>query len=342
MSWFGARRVTTAAVVDVAADSVGGACIVLPEGEPALIAYAERAPIAPRAGEPEGAALLRALSSACELLGRAGGPALARAAGSGAPGKIIAVVGAPFEEPRLRIERLHAEDGSFLFDQSVLKAAMRRASRESPAKVIVDEAMVAAFLDGYRIRSPWGRSARRASIVLLSSSIDSAIAAPLGEALRKTYHTRDIKIASGALAFCRALEILFPHEGDYIAVVARGGTASLILIREGVFYALTTARLVHDLPGALLAALRELATQSPLPHALFIVAKAEEREALKAAFADARFAALWLSDEPPRLLPVLPEHLQLSGKLKVAGDAPADLFLGLLALFCAQPEERVP
>ncbi|HVW82743.1 MAG TPA: hypothetical protein VHC68_02245 [Candidatus Paceibacterota bacterium] len=338
MNLFGRARARSAAIIDVAADSVGGACLLMREGAPPSLLFAERVPIAPRPGEAASAALMRALDTLSGSLVKAGGPTLARASGSGTPGRILAAVGAPYEEPRLRLERLHGEQGSFTFDKSVLLEAMKRGAAEPSGKLLADEAVVATFLDGYRVRSPWGRKARRASIVLLSSAVSAVVAEPLAEGLRRTYHTRAIEIASGALAFCRALQELFPHEDEYIGLVARGDAATLILVREGVFYAVATAELAGDPAAALLAALGELAAQSPLPHAVFIIAQ-ERREELKNAFADPRFAPIWLSDSPPRLLPVLPEHLQLSGKLKIEGNVRPDLFLELLALFCAQPEE---
>ncbi|MGH7175127.1 MAG: hypothetical protein ACREGR_02075, partial [Minisyncoccia bacterium] len=124
-----------------------------------------------------------------------------------------------------------------------------------------------------------------------------------------------------------------------IAIIAHNEAATLILVREGIFYAVATATLSKEPATALTAAFTELAKQSPLPHSVFLIAEEERREGLKEVFADPRFAALWLSDNPPRILPVLPEHLQLSGKLKLIGDARPDLFLGLLALFCTQPGE---
>jgi hypothetical protein len=338
MNLFGRARAKSAAVIDIAADSVGGACLLAREGEPLALVYAERVALAPRAGEPASAPLLRALASLGDSLVKAGGPALARASGSGAPGRVLAAVGAPFEEPALRIERLHAERETFLFDRATLAAAMERAAENTGGKLLADEAVIATFLDGYRTAAPWGRRARRASIVLLSSRVDSAVAESIAETLRRAYHTREIEVASSALAFSRALLELFPHEEEYLAIAARGDSATLLLIRERVFYAVATAHLGKEPAAGLAAAFAELAKQSPLPHSVFLLAEAGRREELKAAFADPRFAALWLSDNPPRLLPVLPEHLLLSGKMKLAGDARPDLFLGLLALFCAQPD----
>jgi hypothetical protein len=200
----------------------------------------------------------------------------------------------------------------------------------------MDESILATYLDGYESKAPIGERTHRASIVILSSLIERVVAEPLSKALRGLYHTHRVELAAGSLTLFRGLEALFPHETDYLALRIADGVASLILVRKGVMLAAPDFGLGSDLPAALYGAFSELARTQPLPRSIFVVASDGRQEELKAALADPRFAPLWLSDVPPRVLPVRNEHLTIGGKVSLAGDVRPDLPLGLIALFCAR------
>ena len=326
-------------VIDVAADSVGGACVLLQEGTVPALLYTHRVPIEAHEGEIMTVALARAVGTLGDSLIREGAPILLRAAGSGHPDRIVASIGAPWAESSVHIERFEGDrGGSFTFSRSLIEKALKPPTEIPAESIFMDETVVATFLDGYESHSPVGERARRSSIVVLSTVVEEAVAEPLARTLRALYHTHHVTLAAGSLVFYRSIESLFPHESDYLALAVSGDIAQLLLVRHDVLTGTVNVSLANDPTSALESAFKKLAEMQPLPHSIFLVTSESRHESFTALFADQRFSALWLSDNPPRILPIRPEHLQLGSKLGLVGAVEPDLRLSLIALFCAQPE----
>ncbi len=82
-----------------------------------------------------------------------------------------------------------------------------------------------------------------------------------------------------------------------------------------------------DLAGIL----KTFAENHPLPRTLFLLADPNTRDYLKRALDSQVLHALWLSDEPLTVIPVLQE--QFASKVKTMAPAEADVFLSILTLY---------
>jgi hypothetical protein len=77
--------------------------------------------------------------------------------------------------------------------------------------------------------------------------------------------------------------------------------------------------------------LKEASDKHALPHTLFLLADAEVRDYLSRLLDSNSMRSLWFSQDPLRILPVLPSHF--GQILKVRGEADGDVYLELLSLY---------
>ncbi|HCG99375.1 MAG TPA: hypothetical protein DE036_06160, partial [Actinobacteria bacterium] len=158
MSFFGGlftrkKRIESAVLIDISADSVAGAYAYAVEGELPVVLYTQRLPIETRAGEARARAMLRALQTLGETLIREGAPMLARATGSGSAAGFFVSVDAPWQKTSVRTEYLEQKT-PFTFSKSLVAAALKRSRAASPDHVLVDESIIGTILNGYETRDP--------------------------------------------------------------------------------------------------------------------------------------------------------------------------------------------
>ena len=78
----------------------------------------------------------------------------------------------------------------------------------------------------------------------------------------------------------------------------------------------------------------KLLEQFPLPRTIFLLAPESKGSSLKEVLGTTNFGKLWLSDNPPKIVPVAGSHL--SAFVRQAATAPPDLPLLLMALYFQQ------
>lgn len=337
MSWFGKKEGTSVAFVEIGADSVGGAYVRYQEGALPQMVYSKRIIYVPREDETAPPIIARALSELGELMIREGAPALARATGSGSVGDIVTSVAVPWQEATIRVEKFESTR-PFTFTRGMVKEALEHSATVPAGKVLAEESVIATMLNGYEIKTPYGKRVSRASVVVLAAAVEETIAEAAATALRALFHSHKVQITGFTRAEYTAVRALFPHEDEYLILEARGASTSLLLVkRDCLVGAMTIPSTSGDWTTDLKSSLDMLARDTPLPHTIFLLADDARRDALKLAIEQAHFETLWLSEGPPRVIPITPE-LTLP-HITPAADANRDLFLTLLALSYAHGEE---
>jgi len=328
------KQIESVVLIDISADSVAGAYAYAVEGELPVVLYTQRLPIETHAGEARARAMLRALKVLGETLIREGAPALARATGSGSAGSILVSVNAPWQKTSVRTENLE-QITPFTFSKSLVAAALKRIRAAPPEQVLVDESIIGTILNGYETRDPYGKQARRASILVLASLVDEGVARGIQAALRGLYHTKNILSISGCSLRYQAMRAAFPHEHDALILDATGLMTSMALVRDALFVAIVdrgdaaTAR--DSWAGGITKELAELAKRYPLPRTIFLLARETDIPSLSQTLGTIPFGKLWLSDNPPKVVPVIANHL-IGLVRQTTEDAP-DIALLLMALY---------
>lgn len=327
-------------LIDIASESVGGACSIRESGKQPKIVYLNRIKIDPHSGEPIERAMLRSLTSLGELLIKEGAPALLRALGSGSVSSVIVSVDAPWQRTSIRQEHFEG-DQPFTFTKSLVEKTMKKVGCAVAGKVVCDESVVGSLLNGYETKEPYGKKAHRAEAIIMSSQIDQSVVGNVTAVLRGMYHTRRIKLISGCSLRHQALRDAFPHEHNALILDASGSLVSIELIRDSILVAISEVPdgSVGDAKWAteVKQGLSELAKDHPLPRNIFIIARdGEISEALKS-LANTDLGSLWLSDNPPNLMSISASHLSAHVKQSDSG-AIADIPLLLMALYAHERE----
>ena len=330
-----AKQEESVAFIDLAADSVAGAYVRFEEGQPPTLLYTRRLPIEARTGEPPERGLFRALRVLGDALVREGAPVLLRSTGSGSVDAILVSADTPWQETRVQKERFERTE-PFVFTRGMVTEALERERKIPPGKRLADESVIGTVLNGYETRNPYGRKVKRATVIVLTSYLEERIAEGVTSMIRSIFHARASLFIAGSSLRYQVIRVAFAPEREALILDATGPLVSVALVRGGLFVALS------ELPEArtrswtevVIAECASLAEQYPLPRTIFLLARDTKAEEVKQELSLADFKGLWLSDESPKIVPVLASHLV--SMVRQASAAPPDLQLILMALFYQQ------
>ncbi len=300
-------------LIDIGASSVAGAYAHYVDGKTPILLHTSRVPINSHADEAYESALIRTLSTFGNDLLREGAPILARHTGSGASDSILVSIDLPDQEIKMRTESFERAS-PFIFTKKMMNTMLERTRVVPQGRSLTDESIVNAILNGYDTRSPYDKSARRVSLMVASSIIDSDIFDSIISTLRGLYHTENIFSVAGRTLRSQAIHDAFPHERDALIVDATGPDLSIALIRKNIFTAIANS-------------LQELA-HHPMPQIVFIIADEPKLPVVQQMIREEKslFGA-----NSPKIVPVVPSHL--SSLLRHAAPTQPDLSLLLMALY---------
>ena len=321
--------------VDVSAGSVAGAYARYEKGENPSLLYTRRLPIEAREGEPHERALSRALDILGDALITEGAPTLARATGSGRVDTVLVSVDAPWQETRVRTEYFERET-PFIFTKRMVATALEKTRVIAGGKVLADESVIGAILNGYETREPYGKKVHHASVVLLTSLIDEKISIDIAETFRKLFHTKNILSIAGSSLRYQAMRTIFPHERDALILDAIGPLISVALVRRDL---LVAVRELSDAESAnadawvqkVLEEFTDLAKEHPLPRTIFLLTQEQNVSLFEQALHSAKLGRLWLSDNSPKVVSVRASHI--TGSIRQTTTALPDLPLLFMTLY---------
>lgn len=328
------KHTESVVLIDIGLDAVVGAYVHYSEGELPTLIYCQTTPIQTRPDEPPEGGMLRALKTLGETLIREGAPALARATGSGTARMILVSIDSPWQETSVHKEDFE-EDEPFVFTQSLVNKRLEESRTKSNEKTLVDESIIGTILNGYHTPNPYGKKAHRASVVVLTSLIERHVASSIITTLERLYHTKNILPIAGSSLRYQAMRDVFPHEQDAIILDATNKSLSSIsLVRKGYFVSLAetaTSSVKEDWIVAVTKELSQVANQYPLPRTIFLLAREADSAALRDMLDNTHFNSLWVSANPPKVVPVL--KTQMTSLVKQTTEVPADIVILLMAVY---------
>ncbi len=332
---FNSIRTESIVLIDISAGSVAGAYAHYTEGKTPSLLYTRRLPIEMREKEPHEKAMLRALEILSDALIREGAPVLARATGNGRADTILVSVDAPWQETKVRTEYFERKT-PFAFTKRMVTAALEKTSVSTEGKVLADESIIGTILNGYETREPYGKKVHRASVVVLTSLIDEKVSAGIVGILRKLFHTKNILSIAGSSLRYQAMRTVFPHERNALILDAIGQLISVALVRKDLLVAViemsdAVSTDVDSWVQKVIGEFIELAKEHPLPRTIFLLAQEQNSSSLEQALNAAKLGKLWLSDNPPKIVPVRAGHL--TSLIRQVTTSPPDLPLLLMTLF---------
>jgi hypothetical protein len=284
--------------------------------------------------------MLRALGVLGNALISEGAPILVRTLGGAAIHTVLVSVDAPWQTTSVRTEHFEQEE-PFVFNKDIVMAALKKTSSTPTGKMLADESIIGTILNGYETRDPYGKRAHRASIVILTSLIDEHVATRIHSIFKSLYHTKNILSIAGSSLRYQAMRIAFPHERDALILDATGPLTSIALVRRNLLVDVTEVSGKTDSAGTWLkkvsGELAKLAQRFPLPRTIFLLARETDIVSLKEKLDSTNLGALWLSDNPPKIVSLLGSHIV--GLIRQATTATPDLSLLLMALYA---EHRSP
>ncbi len=370
MGLFGAKKKRISiALIDIDSSSVGGGLAHIQVGEQPTMYFTTRENIEAREHEDVSEAMLRTLEEVASRLVTLGGPVLRQETGSGHIDRILVSVGAPWQKTAVRIEAI-SETKPFIFTPALLSEITKKGQKIPDGYVISGESVIATLLNGYETSKPFGKRVTRADMIILSSLLDEKVAKTIERTLRKTYHTHALTLTAFASVAYAGFRDIYPHENDFLVLEVSGEATDIAFVKRGLLVDVTTIvhgindllrgssnkeALTSDASHALIdptrnarfgarieetekawlenivKALQEASVRHALPRTLFLLAEPNSREYLRRLLDAPSMRSLWLTDDPLRVISVVPAHF--AQFIKTRGDAGGDVFLALLALF---------
>ncbi len=322
-------------LIDISAGSVAGAYAHYKKGEMPTLLYTQRLPIELHDGEPHETSMLRTFSTLGNTLIREGAPILMRSTGSGSADAILVSIDTPWQETKIRTESFE-QKSDFVFTKKMVSAVLEKTSITPPGKVLADESVIGTVLNGYETREPYGRKVHRASVIILTSLIKQKVSDGIVTVAKSLFHTKNIFSIAGSSLRYQAVRRMFSHERDALILDAMGSLISVALVRKNLLVAVAEVSGVvagdDDLRiKKIMDEFAELARQYPLPRTIFLLSQERGSSFLEEAFKTPKLGGLWLSDNPPKVVPVLASHI--TGFVRQITTTPPDLPLLLTAFF---------
>lgn len=363
---FSKPKRTSSVLIDIGSASVAGAYAHAVDGTLPALYYTARMPIEKRAEETAETAMLRAFENLCSVLIREGAPALRRETGSARIDSILVSVAAPWQETKVRSESTQS-GRPFIFTKAVMHDLVMRGADVPEGRVPTGQSVIATLLNGYEVIDPFNKKVSRAELVVLSSTIDKKVADALEQTVRKAYHTTAVSFVSFAPVAYTVFRDLYPHERDFLILDVSGEGSDLAFVKGG--HLIDVGSIPHGISSLMSKAkevarvsdpayldpahnaqfsahmekaqqawlsgltilLKTFAGKHALPRTLFLLADDDVRGYLVRALDNPAFHSVWLSDEPLRIVPVLPG--QLASIVETKGVAVPDVFLAVLAAY---------
>jgi hypothetical protein len=342
MSWLGWLRPKESysiVCVDIGATTLAAAYVHYSGVKPPEIVYEKKVAIEFRESESPEQSVFRSLQAFLDTVIKEGAPVLLRATGSGSVHIILVSVDAPWQKTSVRSEFVE-DKKPFVFTRRLVDAVAEKTRVKTESKMLVDESIIGTLLNGYETAEPFGKEAHRAEVVILTSLIDERVAGAIVTTIRRAYHTHRIYPIAGTSLRYQAIRSLFPHERDALILDVTGTLTSIALVRSGILVSIVE---LDERNSSLemwiervKAELGNLAREYPLPRMLFLVAREPEGAELQKALAGASLSDLWLSENPPTVVPIVASIL--TQRVRVASADSPDLLIFLMALYWQQRE----
>lgn len=369
MGLFRKPECRSVALIDIGSGSVGGAFVHLEPGTPPTIYYTARIPIEVREGETCEEAMPKALEMLGQVLVTNGGPILHMETGSARIDSVFATVGAPWQDTKVLVASKE-EAKPFTFTHTLMDDIAKQCVIQPGGRTRCKNDVIATILNGYEVAHPFGKKAKRADLVVLSSSLEEKVAASIERTLRKSFHAHDITLAAFAPIAYAVIRDLFPHEQDFLIIDVEGEATDLAFVKRGLLadvacvpqgtnalleaisrghttitegttgvidmgrnqrFAEMVGKMEEVWLSGITDALKEFSTRHALPRTLFLLSDDHALGFLERVLNTSKMHSLWLSEDPLSIIPLSPKHI--AQHVRTRGAASGDVFLAIMALY---------
>ncbi len=342
MGLFSRSRIETVALIDVGARSIEAGLALYVTDQIPYLAYSTAVPIETPTQEGDHEAMLRALGEALRRLHEQGVPALIRLTGSATISSALVSLDAPWQETGVYTHMI-AREKPFVVTQKMVQDAIDTLTPPERGVHYTDVSVVGTIVNGYEVRSPYGKRVQQVSVIVLTSHMEESLHSRLIEAVQTLGRGLEVSILAGASLRYQALRILFPHEKDVLLVDATRPLPEIALVRKGVLIAVseTSQSVSSDNeagPGDLMNGLTTIAKSYPLPHTILLLARTERLRSSVGILNALHYDAFGRVDSPPRIIPLVAGTMK--SVVRVATTESPDLPLLLMALYYQYLEQR--
>lgn len=376
MSWhtfFGRPKRESAALFDIGSGSVGGAYAVFEDGMPPRMVFSRRVSIENREGESLEASTLRACALVANALTTEGPNVLRQIAGDARVTSIFVTLSSPWQKTSARTQTIE-EKKPFVFTKSQMQAAMSTEKHDADW-VSTGEFVIGTLLNGYKVENPFGKRVTRVDMNILSSAISGKMRKGIEEIIRHAFHSHAGSVSAFIPVAYEVFRDLYPHEKEFMLIDVSSEATDIACVHEGVLVDAATAPAgigsivrasgtgtgIHAVGGELvdpartvkpneamqkaqdawITSLRDTLSKMgetrALPRTVFLLSNKETRDYLKKTLGGDALHPLWLSDEPLKILPVIPSHF--TPLVKTIAESEGDVSLMILALSYAKARE---
>ncbi|HYE23162.1 MAG TPA: hypothetical protein VEA92_01765 [Candidatus Paceibacterota bacterium] len=357
------------ALIDIGSGSVGGAFAHFEALSSPSIYYTARVPIEVREGEAPDTSMLRALEVLGNILITHGAPLLRQETGSAHIDSVVASVAAPWQDTKILVGSKE-EEKPFTFTHSLLDDIAGKCEIDTKGRTRCQNSVIATILNGYEVNDPFGKRTKRADLVILSSSLEEAIAQNIERALRKVFHAHEVSLTAFAPLSYAVIRDMYPHEKDFLIIDVEGEATDLAFVKRGLLadvasvpqgtnalldaisrghttitegsagvidtgrnarFAQLVGKMEEDWLCGITDALKSFSTRHALPRTIFLLADEQARGFLERVIDTPKVHSLWLSDEPLTVITLSEKHI--AQHVKTKGAAEGDLFLAMMALY---------
>ncbi|PIR83258.1 hypothetical protein COU19_01550 [Candidatus Kaiserbacteria bacterium CG10_big_fil_rev_8_21_14_0_10_56_12] len=332
---FRRERREVVAFIDIGARRVVGAYVYYVGNSVPIVVYTKVVAIRVQTGEEHSVTMLGALTELCSAMETEGIPTVLRGVGRRGVDSTLISIDAPWQETA--IHHVHVvKEKPFLFTAELVAEAVAGVSAPQPGRVFTDASVIGTVLNGYSMRAPYGKRVRRATTVVLTSSLDEKLSQDILDVVGKMTVAKQPALIAGTSLRYQALRVVFAHETEALILDATGPLPEVALVRNGLLAA------VSETPESLggetgvtsddfMRAFAEIAKQYPLPRTIFLLARFDQMDDMQKKLSAVAFGAFWLSENPPRIIPLLTSNM--TGLVKQMTTNPPDLPLLLMALY---------
>ncbi|KND50915.1 MAG: hypothetical protein AB202_00720 [Parcubacteria bacterium C7867-007] len=233
MGLFGSKTRSTQIMIDVGSSSVGGAYVCYESGQLPIIYYSTRINMEPRPNETHEDLMLRTLEEVTNRLVKKGAPEVRREVGNAHADGTLVSIAAPWQETRVRTETIQSVR-PFVFTKKLLNDTVRKSANVQEGWVDSGDSVIATILNGYEIPNPFGKSVKRAELVVLSSTLQKEVMESIERVMRKAFHSHDVTFTGFAPVWYRIFREMYQHENDYLILDIRGARSDLAFIQRGL------------------------------------------------------------------------------------------------------------
>lgn len=362
--FFGAPQKKSALLIDIGSSSIGGAFAVYPVNGSPVIPYAVREEILFQNDAPGDVHMLRALETVVNHLDEEGRAVLERTEKIRTVDQVFISIDAPWQETRIE-SKVIGDGKAFVFSRETLSAVVAKRTPLPEGEKELQSQVVATLLNGYQTTEPFGKRVDRAEVILLSSSMHGDTMGLVSRAVKRFGARKGAHLAPSQSVAHAVLRAQYPHDKDFLLVLVSDEATNVLFAKQGILMdarsvpiglsGLETHHPLRTLPvngvlpetpeehtppppsneaewtAGITGVLKEFATRHALPRIVFLAANDGSAGSLKRFLDTPEMHALWLSDEPLTIIPVISRLL--SSLIKHQGQADADVMLDLNALY---------